>query len=283
MNIEKASDLGFCSGVRRAIRLLEKAAKEHGKVETLGDVVHNRQVMEHLSLIGVTTISDLHEASCTTIAIPSHGATQQTIEELQRGDFRIIDTTCPRVQKAQNIAENWAKSGFEVVVFGDAQHAEVKSVLSHAEGISIAVQDEDMFTGMGKPPRRIGILSQTTQNPDQFTNFSTRITSSILHRVEELHIVNTICDATRNHQRAALDLAKKVDLMLVIGGHDSANTQRLAEVCASTGVETHHIEAAHEIRQTWLQVECIGITAGASTPDHAIDEVVLILQERAYT
>ena len=279
MNINIAQESGFCFGVRRAIRLLKEAAEIHGNLETIGAAVHNHQVVESLSQLGISAVESLDSVQCSTVAIPAHGLDRRVIEKIKKRHIRIVDATCPKVRKAQLSAEQLAKDGFWVIVFGDTYHPEVQGVLGWAGGNGIATLDSEIILNIGNLPNRAGILSQTTRNPAQFANFVNEITASVLSHVVELRIVNTICNATKRRQDAALELARKVDMMLVIGGHHSANTNNLAELCAATGVETHHIETVSEMRQEWLGNKHIGLTAGASTPDEVTKEVIAYLKE----
>jgi 4-hydroxy-3-methylbut-2-enyl diphosphate reductase len=278
MEIEKASEMGFCFGVRRAIDIVEKAASEKGPLQTLGALVHNRQVVEKLASGGVSVALSLDEVEGDIIAIASHGVDPGTIEQAQARGFEIIDATCPFVRKAQVVANRLGKAGFGVLVFGDADHPEVRGVLGYAgekAGASLEVPDLDTL------PSRLGILCQTTQNQERFTKFLSRIISRGIHSFSELRIFNTICDATRRHQASALELAGRVDLMFVVGSHDSANTGRLVKICADSGVATFHIESASEIDPRWLRGQKrLGVTAGASTPDEVIDEVVSALADQ---
>jgi 4-hydroxy-3-methylbut-2-enyl diphosphate reductase len=278
MRIEKAKEMGFCFGVRRALKLVEKAAHEYGSVETWGALVHNQQIIHSLTQRGITAMESLDEVRGSIVAIPSHGLGPQMVEEIQARGLRILDTTCPIVRKAQIAAKELAQAGFWVIVFGDKDHPEVKGLLGWAEGKGIATLDSEMVKKFDLAPQ-VGILSQTTQSSTRFACFLTRLISSSLPQVKELRIVNTICDATRKRQEAALELAGRVDLMIVIGGRNSANTQCLAEACASTGVKTYHVEQAGEIEpEMILSQDRIGITAGASTPDQVIQEVLLHLE-----
>lgn len=280
MEIEKASETGFCLGVRRALELLEKAVQQYGPLETLGAVVHNRQVASDLARLGVKAVEGLEQVQGKVVAIPSHGASRQVIEEIQRRGLQMVDTTCPRVLKAQRAAQKLARAGFSVVIFGDAQHPEIRGVLGWTEGKGIVTMDSKIAWGAGRPPRRLGVLCQTTQNLDNFAHFVNQLLASLPSGMEELRIINTICDATKRRQEATLELARRVDSMIVVGGYNSANTRRLAEVCASAGVETHHIETAAEVKDVWLKGQRIGVTAGASTPDHVIEEVVSELKTK---
>jgi 4-hydroxy-3-methylbut-2-enyl diphosphate reductase len=274
MSVERAAEMGFCFGVRRALRLLEEAALAHGQVETLGSAVHNRQVVEGLERLGVRKLENLEQATGNVVAIPSHGLSRATIDEMRTGGFQVIDTTCPKVRKAQVAVEELAEAGFFVVIYGDADHPEVKGLLGWGRGKGAATLSPQLLDTWEKIPRRVGILSQTTQNAENFAAFTTEMIAALLPRVEDMRVVNTICNATRKRQEAALDVAQRVDMMIVVGGRESANTRRLAEVCGATEVETHHIETAEELEDAWAEVSRIGLTAGASTPDHVIEGVL---------
>ena len=277
LEIEKAAELGFCTGVRRAIDILESTAREIGPVETLGPVVHNQQVIESLALSGVKVIESLDQVGGNILAVSCHGVSPQVLEEIEGRGLQMVDTTCPFVRRAQITARRLANSGFSVVIFGEQNHPEVQGVLGWAGGKGLATLDVPTFD---RTPQRIGILSQTTQSYSAFADFIAELAKSSLSHLSELRIVNTICDATRKRQQAALELAKRVDLMLVVGGRNSANTHRLAEICSSAGVETYQIETAAEIEPAWIQNRNrIGITAGASTPDQSIEEVVARLKQ----
>jgi len=277
MEIERASEMGFCFGVRRAIELVEKAAGEQGPLQTLGALVHNRQVVDRLALCGVSVAASLDELQGNIVAIASHGVGPDVMAQMKVRGFEVIDSTCPFVRKAQVVARRLGKAGFWVLVFGDAVHPEVQGVLGWAgENASASLE----VPHLDNLPRRLGILCQTTQNQERFAEFVAGVISYKFAKFTELRIFNTICDATSKHQVAALALAGRVDLMLVVGGQDSANTKRLARICADTGVITYHIEAAAEIDPHWLRGHYrVGVTAGASTPDEVIDEVVRALEE----
>jgi len=275
MEIERAAAMGFCFGVKRAIDLVERAARERGPLQTLGALVHNRQVVERLAECGVSVADSLEEVRGNIIAIASHGVGPDVVEEVRRRGLEIVDATCPFVRKAQVVARKLGRAGFWVLVFGDAAHPEVRGVLGYAgENASASVE----VSRLGDLPPRLGILCQTTQNQEHFAEFLTGVVSRNITGFSELRVFNTICDATSKHQVAALELAERVDLMIVVGGQDSANTRRLAGICSDAGVATFHIEGAADIDPRWLHGRSrIGVTAGASTPDEVIEEVVAAL------
>jgi 4-hydroxy-3-methylbut-2-enyl diphosphate reductase len=247
-------------------------------VETLGAVVHNQQVLQRLAETGVRVVSGIDDIRGNTVAISSHGTTPEVEEKLRARHIQVVNTTCPFVHRVQIAARRLARSGFFVVIYGDADHTEVKGVLGWAGGKGVATLDEKIVVGLDPLPRRLGILSQTTQIPAHFTQFVKRLVDLVFTRDSELRIIDTICHDIRRRQAEALDLAGRVDLMLVIGGRGSANTGRLTELC-STVTETHLIETAGEISPAWFQgKERTGVTSGASTPEQTIDEVLARLE-----
>ncbi|MFA4835500.1 MAG: 4-hydroxy-3-methylbut-2-enyl diphosphate reductase [Dehalococcoidia bacterium] len=277
MEIELASEMGFCFGVKRAIELAEKAVRERRRLESLGPIVHNKQVVDRFAALGMGVIERLDDIKCHDILIPSHGVGREITHQIDARRLNVVDATCPIVHNAQLVAQKLGQDGFKVLVFGDASHAEVEGLLSWAGNGAMAVTDVPKFSA---PPHRIGILSQTTQSKAQFANFLAKFMNSELASLSEIRIFNTICDATAKRQAAAMNLATHVNLMLVIGGHDSANTKRLAEICSSTGVRTLHIETADELdRMDNCNQLRIGITAGASTPEWVIKEVIQKLEQ----
>lgn len=278
LRIEKAKGIGFCFGVRRALNTLEKSAHEHGMVETLGAIVHNQPVLDRLSSIGVRIASRVDDIQGNVVAISAHGVSPQIEQEIRSRHINIINTTCPFVHRAQIAARRLAKASFFVIVYGDAHHPEVKGVLGWAGDTGIATVDVSSVTGLKPLPRRLGVLSQTTQIPAHFNKFTKQLIGHTLGKDSELRIVDTICHDIRERQSQALKLAPRASLMLVIGGHNSANTNRLAQLCSEV-TKTYLIETASEIQPSWFKGKHhIGITAGASTADETIDEVVARLK-----
>ncbi len=281
LRIEKAAGIGFCFGVKRAINILEKVARERGGVETLGAVVHNQEVLKRLAGVGVRVAKSVDDIQGDTVAISSHGVSPQLEKEIRARHIDIINTTCPFVHRAQVVARRLAESGFFTIIYGDVDHPEVKGILGWAKGKGVATLDERFIARFDNLPRRLGVLSQTTQVPAHFTEFVKKLIDSALAKDSELRIIDTICHDIRERQAAALELADKVDLMLVIGGRSSANTNRLTELC-STATKTYLVETAKEIQSSWLQGQNnIGITGGASTAEQTINEVLTKLEAMA--
>jgi 4-hydroxy-3-methylbut-2-enyl diphosphate reductase len=279
VTIEKAAGTGFCFGVKRAIDILERVAGERGTVETLGPVVHNKQVVQRLADIGVRVASNVDDIRGDTVATGAHGISPQVEDEIRARNVQIVNTTyCPFVRRAQLVAARLVKAGFFVIVYGDAEHPEVKGILGWAGGKGMATLDEKAVAGLSPLPRRLGVLAQTTQIPANFSEFAKKLIDSVFVRDSELRIIDTICHDIRKRQAAALELANRVELMLVIGDHTSANTNRLAELC-SLATRTYLIETADDIQPAWLEgCSRIGIAGGASTADRTIDEVMARLK-----
>ena len=278
MKIEKAEKLGLCFGVRRAIKLLKEAANKYGEIETLGPVAHNRQLVEALANLGIKPISHLDQARGRILAITTHGTSPVVLSEIKARNIHIIDTTCPIVRKAQNTAKELAEAGFDVIIFGEAAHSEVKGLLGWTGDKGIAALNMKQIDRPGKSLSRVGIISQTTQTQSAFIDFTRQLMSVVGPKVEEMRLVNTLCKVTQGQQEAALKLARGSQLMIVIGGSNSANARHLLEICSPL-VETHLVETAEEVDNSWLiGKHNIGITAGASTPDEAVEELIAELR-----
>ncbi len=281
LEILKAADIGFCLGVRRAIDILEPIARRYGGVETLGAVVHNQQVLRRLAALGVRVVRNVDEIKGDTVVISSHGVGPKVEEELRARQINIIDTTCPFVKRAQVAARKLAESGFYTIVYGDNDHPEVRGILGWADDNGIATLDADDIARLDELPRRLGVLSQTTQIPARFAAFTKKLIDSALVKDSELRIIDTICHDIRQRQASALTVARDSDLVLVIGGSTSANTRHLVELC-STVTKTYLVETADQIKPAWLKGRRrVGVTAGASTDEQTINEVLKRLKALA--
>ena len=279
MQIKRAEGIGFCLGVRRAVDIVERVAAERGNVETLGAIVHNQPVLRKLAKKGVSVVKDIADVKGKVVITSSHGVSPEVAEDIKKKEIEPIDTTCPFVKRAQITAERFAKDGFFTIVYGDAAHPEVKGILGRTNGKGIATTDVESLLKTESLPRRLGILSQTTQIPDSFAEFIKKLLVSPLFKDAELRVADTICHDIRQRQINSLELAKECDLVLVVGGHTSANSRHLVELC-STGTPTYLVETADEIDSEWLNgKEYVGVTSGASTDESTIDEVVARLNE----
>lgn len=275
--VETAPGIGFCFGVKRCINILEKAAQEHGRVESLGAPVHNQQVLDNLAHRGIHIASTVDDIQGNIAAISAHGVGPLVEAELSNRFGEVIDTTCPFVHRAHVAARRLAKAGFFVIVYGESEHPEVKGTLGWANGHGLATLEHD-FTLTHQLPRYLGILSQTTSISSHFAGFTKRVIDSALVRGAEIRIIDTICHDFRERQEAALNLARRVELMLVIGSRTSANTKHLVELC-STATKTNLVENAAKIKPAWFQSRRhVGVTSGASTPEETISEVLVMLK-----
>ncbi len=263
-----ADYLGFCYGVKRAIKIARENAAPDGSACTLGPIIHNPQMVERLKDEGVGTIDRLDDLKRGKVIIRSHGVGPETYERAEAMGLECVDATCPHVKKAQLSAKELAEEGRFVVIVGEKEHPEVHSIVQWAGG-NVAVIETVAEAASVPNASRLGIISQTTFSGERFRE----IVSALLDKSRDIRVMRTICTATDQRQRAARELASKVDVMLVIGGKNSANTTRLAQLCAKI-CRTYHIETAEELRPAWFDnIEKIGITAGASTPDWIIKEV----------
>jgi len=276
--VVKAEVLGFCGGVRRAVRLIETELEERGPLFTLGAIVHNSHVVDALACKGARVVESLEEVPVGgTVAITAHGAGEGVVAEIERRGLHLVDTTCPIVRRAQETAARLAEEGFGVVLYGEATHPEVRGILSWTRGRGIATQSPE--TDVPPGPRGVAIISQTTKSPEMFAQFAQALARRLSGRVPEIRVVDTTCPETGRRYQAAEELAKSVDALFVVGSRGSANTRKLAETCRATGVRTHSIESADEIEDSWFgEEERLGVTAGASTPDDVIEAVVRRLE-----
>lgn len=264
-----ADYLGFCYGVKRAIKIARENAAPDGSACTLGPIIHNPQMVERLKEEGVGTVSALSDMPRGgRVIIRSHGVGPETYDRAEAMGLESIDATCPHVKKAQLSAKELADEGRFVVIVGEKEHPEVQSIVQWAGGNAAVVESIEEAQAIESAPK-LGVVSQTTFSGERFCE----IVSALLDKSRDVRIMRTICTATDQRQRAARELASKVDVMLVIGGKNSANTTRLAQLCAEI-CRTYHIETADELQPAWFKnIEKIGITAGASTPDWIIKEV----------
>ena len=283
MEILLARDMGFCFGVRRAVEMMEASALERGPMVSLGSVVHNPQVVDRLQEQGLDVIASLDEVDSRPVAITAHGVSESVVKELKDRGVTTVDTTCPIVTRSQQWAKRLTEEGFALVIFGDPNHKETRGVLGWAQGQAFAIPSvEKLDTLPDDLPSRIGVLSQTTETEAHFAAFVRALLERRMDQISELRVINTLCNATTSQQAAAQELSRQVDVMFVIGGRESANTHHLAQVAREEGVETYHVESANEIKAEWLEGHGrVGVTAGASTPDDAIDAVVARLRELA--
>jgi len=278
LQILLAENAGFCFGVRRALEIAEQATRDHPRVFSLGPLIHNRQVVERLAAQGLVVSAGVEEVPPGAVAmIRAHGAGPEVYEQARARGITLLDATCPFVARVHRKAAHFSRQGYTVLVLGDPNHPEAQGIVAHTGGQALIVESPQDLTNL-RLPSRVAVVCQTTQTLEALR----ALVDALLPQVSELVVANTICDATAKRQEESLRLARQVDLMIVIGGYHSANTRRLAEICAATGTPTHHIEQADELQEEWLAgVEKVGVTAGASTPAEAIEAVLMRLREMA--
>lgn len=270
MRVILAKKAGFCFGVNRALEMawatiFEKA----GPVYSLGPLIHNEQVQARLAEAGVKEISDPADISTGTLIIRSHGVEPAVLEAAGARGLSIVDATCPFVSRIHVFARELAEAGYQVVVVGDSRHPEVRGIIGWAGNQAVVIESVDEVSKLSLTGK-IGIIAQTTQSQDNFQ----LIVEAISKTGIEVKILNTICGATAERQRAALELTGQVDVMVVAGGFNSANTKKLVDICRKSGKTTYHVETANDLYPGWFRgVQVAGLTAGASTPDWIIEEV----------
>lgn len=278
MDVRIAEHAGYCYGVERALKVTLKASREGTPpIYTLGPIIHNPQVVEALRERGVCAVDNVDSLSEGTVIVRTHGLPPPVVDEARAKGLEVIDATCPFVEKAQQAAAALVKDGYDVVIVGERNHPEVVGILAHAGGQATVVRKAAELASLGRK-QRVGVVVQTTQSQETLRE----IVSALVGVTAELKVFNTICNATAERQRAAEQLAREVDVMLVVGGKNSGNTTRLAQISRSTNLLTHHIETADEIDPEWFAgAKSAGVTAGASTPDWILQEVVDALKSLA--
>lgn len=266
MKIYRARHGGFCFGVKRAIKMALEAASEVEGVISLGPLIHNRLAVEDLRKKGIRPVEKIGRTKKNeVIIIRSHGVTPDVLKRIRSKNCEIIDATCPRVRRAQRYVQKLIDEGYYVVIVGEKDHPEVKGLLGYA-GKHATIYKEHHRIGK----KKIGVVPQTTLNQEMFNSAVADLISDVI----EMKIYNTICRETAVRINEARKLARKADVMIVVGGKNSANTTRLYQICKKLR-HSYHIESAAELKRTWFKgVKGVGITAGASTPKQQVDEVV---------
>ena len=282
MKVTLAKSAGFCFGVKRAVDMVYEQiedAKER-PIYTYGPIIHNEEVVKELAEKGVRVIAedeDLHGLEPGTVIIRSHGVGRKVKEDLENAGFTIVDATCPFVQKIHRYVAKYAEEGYFVLIVGSESHPEVQGIVGWMPNDSYAVistpQDLEDLALAGE---KICIVSQTTFNYNKFKYLVEIITK----KGYDINVVNTICNATHLRQVEAKEIASKVDAMIVIGGKNSSNTQKLYDICKNECKDTYYIQTVSNLNLKNVDsLRSIGITAGASTPKKIIEEVVLNVRD----
>lgn len=270
MKIELASAYGFCFGVKRAIQL----AQEHQGSKTYGPLIHNKdeinRLREGFEITLAERLEEIKEGD--SVVIRTHGIPKQELSILKSKNNTVIDATCPYVTTPQKIVEEMSNVGYSIVIFGDKDHPEIKGVVSYAKNpndVHIILGSDELSEL--RFSNKVALVSQTTRKPEDFLKIANRLI--IEHK--EVRVFNTICNATFENQDAAADLAKRADVMVVIGGKHSSNTKQLYSICKHECSDSYLIENESELNPKWFEGKSLcGISAGASTPDWVVQNVV---------
>jgi len=275
MKIQLASNYGFCFGVKRAIEI----AEEHRGSVTYGPLIHNKDEIDRLKVkfnIGLAERIEDIEAD-GTVVIRTHGIPKDELATLKDQNHKVIDATCPYVTTPQNIVQKMSAEGYSIVIFGDSDHPEIKGVVSYAEDMNdafIVLEPEELEVLPLKG--KVAVVSQTTKKPEDFA----KIVATLMTTRKEIRVFNTICNATFENQDAASELAKKADIMIVIGGKHSSNTKQLHSISERDCKDSYLIENEKELVAAWFEGKNLcGISAGASTPDWIVQNVISKIQE----
>jgi 4-hydroxy-3-methylbut-2-en-1-yl diphosphate reductase len=270
MEVRIARTAGFCWGVRRTVdKVLEVADGAGHPVVTLGPIIHNPQAVERMREKGVGTVNAVAEVGTgTTVVVRTHGAVKGELQAAAERGLEVVDGTCPYVKFPQVMAQRLSAEGYHLVIVGDANHAEVKGVVSYAEGPCTVVKPGAPIPELDA--KKVAVLAQTTCIGADFE----RVVGALALRHKEVRAVNTICNDTDERQADARQLAREVDAVVVVGGKNSANTRHLAEICRGIQPRTWHVETAAELEPGWFEgCRVVGLSAGASTPDWVVEGV----------
>jgi 4-hydroxy-3-methylbut-2-enyl diphosphate reductase len=274
MKIIVAKKAGFCFGVKRAIDITFDLAKGSRKgIFTYGPLIHNPQVVEELKQKGIHTTDDLYSKDIKTLIVRTHGVSPEVYTETTKMGYNLIDATCPFVKKAQNFTEKLRDEGYQVLIIGDKHHPEVQGLIGFAGSNVIVATTVEHLKNI---KRRVGIIVQTTQSFETLKE----IVLEVISTAREVKIYNTICDSTVQRMKETKEIAKKVDLMIIVGGKNSANTNQLVKLSKEACAKVYHLETAEEIENSWLRkIEKVGISGGASTPQSIINDVIKKIKE----
>lgn len=277
MDVKIAKNAGFCFGVKRAMNMAwnELEERENG-IYALGPLIHNKQAVSKYEEKGLMTVDDLSNIpSNESVIIRSHGVGEEVYTKSKERDITVIDTTCPFVRKIHNIAKDFNEKGYKIIVIGDKKHPEVIGINGWCNNEAIIIKTLDEIETMNfDSNKKYCVVFQTTINLDLYDS----VVDKLSEKINDVVFKNTICSATKERQQSARELAREVDCMVVIGGKHSSNTQKLVNICSDI-VPTFSIETKDELnKDDFSKYKVVGVTAGASTPEWIITEVIEFLE-----
>ena len=275
VTVIRAEVSGFCSGVKRALTLAEECAHQakDKPVCTLGDLVHNSQVMDRLAEQGIEPVSSVEEVKRGTVIIRAHGTTEEVLADLERRGLHVVDATCPKVKRSHGLIEKYSDLGYQILIAGERNHSEVHGLVSRAKACDVVQTEAEAERVECTPP--LMLLAQTTFSPIEYK----KIISVLTRRYGEVEVSQTICPAMERRHEAVQRLAEHVDAVLVVGGKNSANTRRLYEKAKAVGKPSWHIEQASDLPIDVYTYGRVGIAAGASTPEWIVREIEQKLEQ----
>ncbi len=271
MKITISKFAGFCPGAKRAYDITTDSAKDNKDLHILGDLLHNNDIIKKINSLGVKKVSSVEEVGGGKLIITAHGDKKIVFNEAKRKNIEIINTTCPKVIRIQQIVKKFHKDGLPIIIFGDEKHKEVGAINGWCNDKAIIISNKDEIKNLDfEKLEEAIIVSQTTQRSGVFKE----ITNELEEKIKNLKIFDTICDATKNRQNEVKKLASVNDAIIIIGGKNSANSKKLFEIADKLNDNTFFVENAKELDlKNIKKIESMGISAGASTPDWVIDEI----------
>lgn len=272
MKINLAQSAGFCVGVKRALDIAKKTAKESNQVYMLGNIVHNQKVVNEIKKIGIKKVKKLSSGKNKILLVRAHGAPKKTYQEAKKTGYKIVDATCPMVKEIHKIAQSYQKKRHQIIVIGDKKHAEVRGIVGQLEKKAIVIDpDQALKDGALKTIKKAAVVTQSTQNIDTIK----KIVLELKTQIKQLKFINTICAPTRKKQDEIKKMPLENDIMLVVGSTRSANTKRLYQISKKINRRTYWLEDEKNLSFVWLKnIKSVGITAGSSTPQISIEKIV---------
>lgn len=280
MKINLAKTAGFCFGVKRAIDIALKTAGSNNNVCMLGDIVHNEEVVKLIKESGVKKIKKLAQGENKILLIRAHGVDIKTFEKTGKSGYKVIDATCPMVKEIHKIVRGMEKQGYGIIVIGDKKHDEVKGIIGQLKTKALVIDNiNNIPLSAIKRMKKACVVVQSTQNIEKVT----KIIGILKQRINNLEFFNTICRPTRMKQEEIKKMPKENDVMIIIGSKNSANTKRLYEISRALNEKSYWINSKKEIKPGWFKsAQSVGVTAGASTPESTIQDVIKQIKKHSY-